>query len=153
MIPIAEASLDSIPADFIKFFLGMSAFLLANYAMLRKAGAVSGKKEDPVHVQSPIETKKSPIYADKFETTAAITQLNLRLENLEQRISSNYTHILEAGQQRAEKIDHTIHEVKDAITQKIDDALQQAYSRINNQDTRLSRIEGQLSIKQPRARD
>ncbi len=145
--PLAEASLDWIPADFVKLFLGMCSVLIANYVMLRKAGAVSGKSEDPVHVKSPIETKKTPTYADKFETATSITQLNQRLENLEQRISANYTHILEAGQQRAEKIDHTIHEIKDDIIEKIDTSLQQAYSRINNQDARLAHLEGKLSVK------
>jgi hypothetical protein len=150
VLPLAEA-LDSVPAEFIKYFLIVATFLVGNYVMLKKSGASSGKAGDPVHLKSPIETKKSPIFADKQETTEAINKLNSRLELLEVRISNNYNDIVLAGHQRTERLTEAMHVVKDEIVEKIDQSLKEAYSRINEQDTRLSRLEGQLSIaKRPR---
>lgn len=151
LLPLAEGGLDGVPAEFIKYFLMVATFLVGNYLMLMKSRAANGKADDPLHLKSPIETRKSPIYADKLETAETMRKLNDRLELLELRISNNYSDIVNAGHARTESLTKAMHEVKDDIIEKIDQSLKEAYSRINEQDTRLSRLEGHLSIsKRPR---
>jgi hypothetical protein len=145
----AATSLDSVPAEFIKYFLTVAAFLAANYFMLRKAG---GRRDDPLHLKTPIETKRSPLYAEKLDVDARLSKFEQRLERIEKDTATKFAEIMEKGHSRELRITHEIHQMRDEVISRIEQSLQQAYSRINDTDRRIATLEGKHNIR-TRAKD
>ncbi len=138
--------ISSVPAEFIKYFIILATFLAGNYLMLRKAG---GRREDPVHIKTPIETKRQPTYAEKKDVDEKLGAVNARLEKIEERFRQDCRQLTEDGNRRMEKITIEIHKMKDELGEKLDKSLQQTYQRINGQDRRIALLEGRLQITPP----
>lgn len=134
----AAPDISSVPADFVKNFLIMAAFVAAVYGGRRWGLKSSGKADDPLHLKQPLEITKAPRYAHKRDTEAAIAALNAKVESMarENLRSHNQTaakinQVIEGGAQRETNIIKAMGDMEARITSGVLKECKDMHLRIN----------------------
>jgi hypothetical protein len=95
-----------------------------------------GTEDKPVHLASPIRMELEKEFADRAATETAIKELKAKDNSLELHIQKQLSELKLAGEKRAT-------DIKDAISAKIDQVMQQAFSRMNATDIEVATIKQQ----------
>jgi DNA anti-recombination protein RmuC len=133
---------------------GMALTLLLNALALLNRNKVQQRQI----VDQPLKVEGTPKYAHQAELEAFKSSVNSRLERLEVKMESDYRHMMSAGEQRSQKITEAIAEsgrhaearmndLKDILTEKLDQCLKEAYHRINEHGEAIASLNTALKIK------
>ncbi|MCF7785576.1 MAG: hypothetical protein K9N47_05605 [Prosthecobacter sp.] len=106
MILTAAADISSVPAEFVKYFIMMVAFIAGLYIAHRKGKQANGSKDEPLNIEQPLEVKKAPRYAHKEE----VEKVNLEVRRIIQAGDERQGKIIEAIGQSERRL---LVEVKD----------------------------------------
>ncbi len=91
---LASTDISAVPADFVKYFFIMFAFVAGLYFAHRKGKQASGTRDEPVNIEQPLEIKKTPVYARKEEV---------------ERMQKEISRVMQAGDERRVEIINAIH--------------------------------------------
>lgn len=101
---LAQTDIGGVPAEYVKNFFIMLAFIGGLYLSHRKGAQSKGTKDDPVNVAQPLEIKKRTEYAPKEE----VSRLQEWLEELTR-----------AGDERGSKIIEALHKAEHRMLDEI----------------------------------
>jgi hypothetical protein len=130
--------ISSVPADYVKNFLIMAAFVLG-VMLAHKAGTkAAGSAADPLHLNSPLDIREAVSFADKKgtaqslqkieETIQALTRENLRQHNAS---AAQIAGIIAAGEQRSTKILSSLASTEARMMSALMKELQGMHERVN----------------------
>lgn len=145
---LAEGSKITPPADFSAWLENFMYLIVSATSVV----VLVLKTKKPAATQSEITNSPLTVSAVKtYATTEELAALKKQVENLSAKMENEYRVLLQAGANREASIKESIGQLKDQLFEKIDDSLKQAYSRINEHETRISHTEGRLGMmKKPR---
>jgi hypothetical protein len=136
MIAQATTDISSVPADFVKNFLIMLAFVFGG--SLGVLFARKGTKKDPLSIEQPLSVDASVTHAPEFARQTALDKLRADMEartreNLRQHDehSSRLAEIITAGHERQERILSALSEMETRMTQATLKELKDIHQRLN----------------------
>lgn len=135
---LLAADISSVPADFVKYFAIMLAFVAGLYLAHRKGTQATGTKEEPVNVAQPLEVKRSAEYAHKNETQSELKKLDDKMEamareNLRQHNTQGgkLADVITAGAERENTILRAIHDMEHRVTTAMLKEMKDIHERLN----------------------
>lgn len=106
----ASTDISNVPAEFVKYFVQLVVFFIGagvtGFVAYRKGKQANGSKEEPVNIAQPLEIKHTARYAHKEE----VEKVNLEVKR-----------IIEAGDERQEKIIGAIGESERRLLSEVKD--------------------------------
>lgn len=128
--------ISSVPADFVKSFLIMFAFVLA------LGGGViwgrRGSKGSPMHIKQPVAVDANVSHAPVYAHQSAVEKLRADMEartreNLRQHEESakQLAAVIEAGNERLQSMLNALHEMETRMTKATIDEVRSLHERIN----------------------
>lgn len=138
LIIIAQSTPDigGVPSDFVKYFMMMTAFVVAG------VGGVfwgkRGSKGSPFHIEQPIgvkgELSQAPVYAQQSALDKLRADVEARTrENLRQHEESSrqVAHLIESGNERLQSMLKALHEMETRMTSATINEVRGLHERIN----------------------
>lgn len=132
---------------FHQWVLFLVAFLLVADRVWSIIERVQGRKETVTLSPQPVLTAKVPMYMEKREAEERISGILARLTTMEQRLETEYRGIIAAGEMRLQQIREALHQLQLTLVEKIEEQMQAVYHRINEQESRLARLEGRAEAE------
>lgn len=136
MIAQTATDISSVPADFVKNFLIMLAFMGGGVVIGRLVRL--GGKRDPLNIEQPLSVDASVTHAPEFARQAALDKLRADMEartreNLRQHEehSSRLAEIIAAGHERQEKILSALSDMETRMTSATLKELKDIHARLN----------------------
>jgi hypothetical protein len=128
-------------------WLMVLAFLLWMGSSAKNLLRKGGEQQPREIVNNPLKVEK----AAQFVTVEDFAALKLKVDNISTKLDADYTALVQAGNERVNKITECIHATKDELSATIITELKQVYTRVNEHETRIAYTEGRLGLqKRPR---
>lgn len=138
MIVLAQTDISSVPAEFVKYFMMMLAFVGGLYYAHRKGKQASGTKDEPLNISQPLEIKKRTEYALKEETSSDLAKLETTLTAMNresvrqaQHTSEQINDVIKAGADRENKILAAVHDMEKRFTSLVLVEVKALHERMN----------------------
>lgn len=131
-----STDISSVPADFVKYFFMMTAFLAALGGGI--AWGRRGSKGSPIHVEQPVSVDANVTHAPVFAQQSALDKLRADMEtrtreNLRQHEESakQLSAVIEAGNHRLQSMLTALHEMESRMTTATLAEIRSLHERIN----------------------
>lgn len=148
MLPFifAEATgLESVPADFLKYFISVVVAAVLVWAAYRKGRASGGNKGDPFHLAQPVEVKAHVEFAVKHDTERRFSAFAHELEEVRSQmearrreglrqyeaIAKQHVETLKAGSERETTLLNAIHNMETRLSGSFLKELKDVHQRLN----------------------
>jgi hypothetical protein len=135
---ILASDISGVPAEYVKNFFIMLAFVIGLWAAHRKGTQAKGTKAEPLNIAMPVDVRHVEDFALKKETNVELEKLGgtiqaMARENLRQheQAGQRIQSVIKAGSEREGSIINAMHEMETRFTKLMLAEMKTIHERLN----------------------